>query len=77
MVQMRIHNVLAQQLVEVVAVLEEVLEAVERVVEKQPRIQAVKLQLHQKVEGSQQLFQKKPDEIGPCWREDERCDRGP
>ena len=47
-----------QQLVEVVVVLEEVLEVVVHVVEKQPQIQAVKRQLHRKVEGSQQLLQR-------------------
>ena len=54
MVQMRILNAQVQQLVEVVVVLEEVLEVVVLVVEKQPPIQAVKLQPLQKVEGSLQ-----------------------
>ena len=54
MVQMRILNAQVQQLVEVVVVLEEVLEVVALVVEKQPPIQAVKLQPLQKVEGSLQ-----------------------
>ena len=53
MVQMRILNAQVLQLVEVVVELEEVLEVV-LVVEKQLPIQAVKLQPHQKVEGSQQ-----------------------